>query len=394
MSINGCVTLKYKIQGSYPPFGVELRCCTTGQIINTYVAPSANTTYCFTCAPGSGDFEVKVYDNAFGHNHDNISYTTSTTSTSTTSTSTTSTSTTTAAPTTTTTTTVAAPTTTTTTTTLAPTTTTTTTTIASQPCPVHASCTYSTLNSYHLYPAFIVDFGTATGTVTSSIIPYGTPNRFNIYTVAGALVCASPWVGCATYSGPWGTASAGSPYTCCIGGTTLTLNLAAQCYKFTVETTTGPTDTDNWEWDIPCPPAPALYASVCMTFNSNPVTMPYQRFLSSLTAGLPYTMCITQANVDGFSSSCTNCASAHMCSDCIVYTAGQFGGKCIGANCAAGSGSWVGACYYSYVAGTPVFCIPGIGSWSPASCGASHLFICSSCCICLTAYFPSTYTHL
>ena len=113
-------TIKYCVGGSFPPFSVELRSgSTTGTVIDTMVASSANTEYCFTSVPDSGNFFIVAYDNAFGNAFDSTGLTTTTTTTLSPTTTTT-----TIIPTTTTTT--IAPTT--TTTTVAPTTTTTTST--------------------------------------------------------------------------------------------------------------------------------------------------------------------------------------------------------------------------------------------------------------------------
>ena len=75
-------TINYKVQGSYPPFAVELReNSETGAIIQTMVALSADTQYSFTSVPDYGDFFVVAYDNAFGNNSDDVSFTTTTTTT-------------------------------------------------------------------------------------------------------------------------------------------------------------------------------------------------------------------------------------------------------------------------------------------------------------------------
>ena len=147
-------TINYKVQGSYPPFAVELReNSETGAIIQTMVALSADTQYSFTSVPDYGDFFVVAYDNAFGNNSDDVSFTTTTTTTP----APTTTTTTTAAPTTTTTTTLTPTTTTTTTstttTTTLPPTTTTTTTITPNPkiygaiTPTFEPATYTNRNS-------------------------------------------------------------------------------------------------------------------------------------------------------------------------------------------------------------------------------------------------------
>jgi len=128
-------TINYKVQGSYPPFAVELRSGSTdGTIIDTMVAQSADTEYSFTGVPDTGTFYVVAYDTAFGQDSAVTGLTTTTTTTITTTTTTavptTTTTTRTTTSTTTSTTTTAPPTTTTTT---APPTTTTTTTVAPLP---------------------------------------------------------------------------------------------------------------------------------------------------------------------------------------------------------------------------------------------------------------------
>lgn len=154
-------------------------------------------------------------------------------------------------PTTTTTTTLFPPTTTTTTTVIPLTTTTTTTgseTIG-EPCPQTETGIFVTLNSSHTYPTFIVDFGEgATGTINTIVEPYtNTPNRFTIRNYYdNNIVYTTGWVGYATYPGPWGmTLSNPAP-------ATSPLTLANRYYRFEVETVTGPTYTDAWQWDVPC----------------------------------------------------------------------------------------------------------------------------------------------
>lgn len=156
------------------------------------------------------------------------------------------TTTTTLSPTTTTTTTVSA--TTTTTTTVAPTTTTTTTAIMGIPAPFTTGMTFNTLNTSHTYPSFIIDFGASfSGTSTTVLDPYGdTPNRFSIKKYSdNSVVVDSNWVGDASYAGPWGV-SLSNPQ-----DASYPLVLTERYYIFEVETVTGPTFTDNWNWNIP-----------------------------------------------------------------------------------------------------------------------------------------------
>lgn len=122
-------TINFKVQGSYPPFAVELReGSEIGTVIDSMVASSANTGssyYSFTGVPDSGNFYVVAYDTAFGNAFASTGLTTTTTTTIVPMT--VASTTTTVAPITTTTTTIAP---TTTTTTVVPTTTTTTTVAA------------------------------------------------------------------------------------------------------------------------------------------------------------------------------------------------------------------------------------------------------------------------
>jgi hypothetical protein len=247
-------TINYKVNGSFPPFSVELRSGSVdGIIIDTMVALSADTEYSFTGVPDSGDFFVVAYDNAFGRDSASTGFTTTTTTTTTT-TSTTTTTTTSTSTTTTTTTVAPTTTTTTTTTTLPPTTTTTTTVVIGTPAPVTTGDTYVTLNSFYAYPSFVIDFGAAFAGKTSTTVlePFGnTPNRFTVRRYSdNGIVISTGWVGDAIYSGPWGFADAGSPYSN-PANPSYPLALTERYYTFEVETVTGPTFTDNWNWSIP-----------------------------------------------------------------------------------------------------------------------------------------------
>ncbi len=246
-------TINYCITGSFPPFAVELRqgSC-DGTVIDSMVAQSADTQYSFTGVSDAGNFYVVAYDNAFGQAVDSTGLTTTTT----TSTSTTST---TPAPTTTTTTTSASTTTTTSTstttvTTLPPTTTTTTTVQFGDLIPVNYTCSYATTNSNHTY-SDVIDVETKVGTINSNVTPNtNTPNKFDVRQYSdNTLVATTPWIGVATYSGPWGFADPGSPYSCCPSGQILSWAIAEQHYCVIVCTVTGPTFTDTYTWNIPNP---------------------------------------------------------------------------------------------------------------------------------------------
>lgn len=60
--------INYKVNGSYPPFSVELReDSESGTIIDSMVALSANTTYSFSGVTSGATYYVVAYDNAFGN---------------------------------------------------------------------------------------------------------------------------------------------------------------------------------------------------------------------------------------------------------------------------------------------------------------------------------------
>ena len=67
-------TINYKVNGSYPPFSVELReDSESGSIIDSMVAPSANTDssfYSFSGVTSGATYYVVAYDNAFGNDSD------------------------------------------------------------------------------------------------------------------------------------------------------------------------------------------------------------------------------------------------------------------------------------------------------------------------------------
>ena len=117
------------------------------------------------------------------------------------------------------------------------------------PAPFATGMTYSTLNSSHTYPTFIIDFGPSFAGKTSSLTvePYGeTPNNFVVkrYSDTGTAL-STGWVGDASYSGPWGPSLSNLPSNPYI------LTLTERYYMFQVWTVTGPTYTDNWYWTIP-----------------------------------------------------------------------------------------------------------------------------------------------
>lgn len=136
----------------------------------------------------------------------------------------------------------------------APTTTTTTVAPLGTPAPVSTGETFSTLNTFHTYDSFIIDFGAAFAGKTSTTVvdPFGnTPNRFTVRRNSdNGIVISTGWLGDATYSGPWGFADGGSPYSN-PADPSYPLVLTERYYIFEVETSTGPTFTDNWNWNIP-----------------------------------------------------------------------------------------------------------------------------------------------
>ena len=64
-------TIKYILTGTYPPFSVELReDSKIGTVVDSMVAPLANTEYSFSGVTGTGTFVIVAYDSMFGIDND------------------------------------------------------------------------------------------------------------------------------------------------------------------------------------------------------------------------------------------------------------------------------------------------------------------------------------
>lgn len=213
-------TIQYKVNGSFPPFFVELReGSEVGTLVNSMVAQEANVVYEFNDVPEGSNYFIVVYDTAGGNDIDSTSPMFAMTMS-------------------------------------VPPTTTTTTTVASigEMIPITYSCSFNSLNTSNAYEN-IIDVESKVGTINTCYNPNtNTPNKFEIRQYSdNTLIASTPWVGEATYSGPWGFASMGSPYSCCPSGGILPFVITEQNYCLTVCTVTGPTFIDTYTWQIPNP---------------------------------------------------------------------------------------------------------------------------------------------
>ncbi len=147
--------------------------------------------------------------------------------------------------------------------------------LASYGCGSFITDSYTTLNSYYNYGAYKLDFtGVATGTKISIVcVPKDTPNRFilkdanNFSTVKyipkdsivnGYSPSVDGWIGTANYQGQWSRpnnpSNPDSPNLSKNSTQVYEFNKQAgvDVYNLWVETTTGPSTTDNWEVTILC----------------------------------------------------------------------------------------------------------------------------------------------
>jgi hypothetical protein len=99
---------------------------------------------------------------------------------------------------------------------------------------------------YHQYAKDTIKVDTSTRTLHINLNAYDVPNRFTVYDSLNNIVAASPWMGFANYSGPWGISLNTSP--------TGTLNFSRGSYTrfyLLVETSVKST-TDAYTTSITC----------------------------------------------------------------------------------------------------------------------------------------------
>jgi hypothetical protein len=99
---------------------------------------------------------------------------------------------------------------------------------------------------YHQYARDTIKVDTLTRTLHINMNAYDVPNRFTVYDSLNNIVAASPWMGYANYSGPWGLSINTA--------TTGTLNFSRGAYtKFTllVETSVK-TTSDTYIANVSC----------------------------------------------------------------------------------------------------------------------------------------------
>jgi hypothetical protein len=110
------------------------------------------------------------------------------------------------------------------------------------------SGTYTVPNMYFQYPtkSFCLN-GNKTITVLFDAVDI--PNKFIIYDGSGIAVLTSPWMGRATYYGPWGPPFSNTPFR----SFTFTTKPTNDNYTLKVETQTGGNQYDSWNISINCP---------------------------------------------------------------------------------------------------------------------------------------------
>jgi len=115
-------------------------------------------------------------------------------------------------------------------------------------CGGFASGSY-TGTGYHVYPAYTIDASTisSTGHITVNCTAYDVPNRFTVKNSSGSTVAYTGWLGCASYSGPWG------PSICNSGSQSLSFTRGSSTtFTLTVETVAPASTNDAWEASIGC----------------------------------------------------------------------------------------------------------------------------------------------
>jgi hypothetical protein len=136
-------------------------------------------------------------------------------------------------------------------------------------------------NGYYAYPNDTLELSyTTPGTTVSLYVQaYDVPNRFTIYDPLGYVMASSPWMGYASYSGPWGM----SLNTSSTGTLTFTKGNYNN-YYLKVETSTY-NNTDSYSASIGCP-SPAPQVSITSIQDANISNIMINSF-NSLQVNLP-----------------------------------------------------------------------------------------------------------